>query len=151
MNPHIPNAPSASTDFVTFTVGGQHFGLKAVDVRDVLRSPRITAIPLTRRDVAGVINLRGHIVTAIDVRRRLGLPDRDGTATTMSIVVERQTEQFCLIADSVGDVLPIHADGIEPTPASVDDRWSALANGIHKLDDALVVLLDLTRLLELPQ
>jgi purine-binding chemotaxis protein CheW len=101
------------------------------------------------REIAGVINLRGHIVTAIDVRRRLDLPDRDTAAPTMSIVVERGGEQFCLITDGVGDVLAIDQAGIETTPASVDAEWRSVASGIHKLKDTLVVLVDLQRLLTL--
>src|SRR4051812_10665462 len=152
----IRNAPTAAADtrqntcdFVTFKVKDQQFGLKAIEVRDVLRSPRITHIPLAPPEISGLINLRGHIVTAIDVRRRLGLPDRNAQARTMSIVVERNGEQFCLITDGVGDVLAIDQTGIEPIPASVDAEWRAVASGIHKLKDSLVVLVDLQRLLAL--
>ena len=144
----VESLPKAN-DFVTFKVRDQQFGLKAIEVRDVLRSPRITHIPLAAREISGVINLRGHIVTAIDVRRRLGLADRAANAPTMSIVVERNGEQFCLITDGVGDVLAVDQAAIETTPASVDAEWRSIASGIHKLKDALVVLVDLQRLLTL--
>jgi purine-binding chemotaxis protein CheW len=151
MSTHTTTADSATKtcDFVTFKVKDQQFGLKAIEVRDVLRSPRITHIPLASREISGVINLRGHIVTAIDVRRRLGLSDRNVGDPTMSIVVERNGEQFCLITDGVGDVLAVDQAAIEPTPASVDAEWRAVASGIHKLKDTLVVLVDLQRLLTL--
>src|SRR5438128_5510837 len=89
---------------VTFFVADQIFGLSAYTVRDVLRAQPLTRVPLAAAEVAGAINLRGHIVTAIDVRARLGVAAAAADAPHMCVVVERGGEQFCLVVDGVGDV-----------------------------------------------
>lgn len=133
---------SASTDYVTFSVGGQQFGLTAIDVRDVLKTQALTRVPMSLPEIAGLINLRGHIVTAVDLRRRFGLADRGNDETPMSIVIEHKGEQFCLLADSVGDVLALAANEIEPNPNSMDDTWRAVSKGVVRRDQGLMILLD---------
>jgi purine-binding chemotaxis protein CheW len=134
---------TSSTDYVTFMVGGQNFGLTAIDVRDVLKTQSLTKVPMAQREIAGLINLRGHIVTAVDLRRRFGLADRAPGEKSMSIVIEHKGEQFCLLADSVGDVLALSANDVEPNPTSMDDGWRAVSKGVVRRDQGLMILLDI--------
>ncbi len=133
----------SSTDYVTFMVAGQNFGLTAIDVRDVLKTQSLTTVPMAQREIAGLINLRGHIVTAVDLRRRFGLPDRTAGERSMSIVIEHKGEQFCLLADSVGDVLALNANDVETNPTSMDDAWRAVSKGVVRRDQGLMILLDI--------
>lgn len=145
---------SAVGHFVTMTVAGQEFGIPVLEVRDVLGPQRITRIPLAPPEIAGVLNLRGRIVTAIDVRRRLGAAAREAgegaaAAGGMNIVVERAGELYSLVVDAVGEVLRAPADSFEPIPATLDARWREVSAGVHRLAGRLMVVLDLGRLLEI--
>jgi purine-binding chemotaxis protein CheW len=132
---------------VTFVVDGQSFGLSALMVRDVLRRPPLTRVPLAKPEIAGAINLRGHIVPAIDVRARLGLPPSDVADHKMSVVVEKGGDPYCLIVDSVGDVITLNTAEIEALPASVPSKWAAVSRGIYRMDSQLLLLLDVEQLL----
>jgi len=138
-------------DYITMTVAGQLFGLPVLSVHDVLGPQRITRIPLASPEVAGSLNLRGRIVTAIDLRRRLGLPMREDGAKSMSVVVDRDGELYSLMIDSVGEVLTLHSERIEVNPPTMDSEWRDVSNGICRLDDQLLILLDISRILELRQ
>lgn len=150
--PHPPGAAgtrSVTTDavFLTLTVAGQLCGVPVLAVRDVLGPQAITRIPLAPPEVAGSLNLRGRIVTAIDLRCRLGLPSRAEGQRPMSIVVERDGELYSLLADEVGDVLPLPVADRAPNPPTVDPRWREVSEGVHRLGDRLVVLLNVEALL----
>ena len=134
-------------DLVTFTIAGQQFGIPVLQVQDVLSSRSITRVPLAPPEVAGSLNLRGRIVTAIDVRLRLGLPARPGDNAGMSIVVELRGELYSLMVDGVGEVLSLSPDAFERTPATLDVRWRELSTGVCRLNGALLVVLDVSRLL----
>ncbi len=136
------------TDFVSMTVADQVFGIPVLSVQDVLGPQIITRIPLAPPEVAGALNLRGRIVTAIDVRKRLGLPPRAKDQSEMSIVVEFGGELFSLVIDSVGEVLSLSADAYERNPANLDPRWREVSGGVFRLSDRLLVVLDVSRLLE---
>jgi purine-binding chemotaxis protein CheW len=136
-----------SDDFVTMTIANQLFGIPVLQVQDVLGHQRITRIPLAPPEVAGSLNLRGRIVTAIDVRLRLGLPARDRGTPGMSIVVDHRGELYSLMVDSVGEVLSLSSDDFERNPATMDPRWRDLSTGIYRLNDTLLVVLDVPRLL----
>ena len=135
-------------EFVTFTIGDQLFGLPVLTVQDVLSTYRITRIPLAPPEIAGSLNLRGRIVTAIDVRLRLGLTPRDADASAMSIVVEHQSELYSLLVDSVGEVLALSPDDFERNPPTLDSNLRIYSNGIYRLNDQLLVVLDVNRLLD---
>ena len=109
-----------SQDFVTMTIYDQLFGIPVLTVQDVLGPQKITRIPLASPEVTGSLNLRGRIVTAIDVRKRLGLPAVEGDAKGMSVVVDFNGELYSLIIDSVGEVLSLPADCFERNPATLD-------------------------------
>ncbi|HEV7371956.1 chemotaxis protein CheW [Arenibaculum sp.] len=134
-------------DFVTMTISNQLFGIPVLQVQDVLGHQRITRIPLAPPEVAGSLNLRGRIVTAVDVRLRLGLPARDREKPGMSIVVDHRGELYSLMVDSVGEVLSLSSDEFERNPATMDPRWRDLSTGIYRLNDTLLVVLDVPRLL----
>jgi len=138
---------SGSQDFVTMTIAEQLFGIPVLQVQDVLGHQRITRIPLAPPEVAGSLNLRGRIVTAIDVRLRLGLPGRPKNKPEMSIVVDLRGELYSLIVDSVGEVLSLSNEDFERNPATLDLRWREVSTGIYRLNNQLMVVLDVSRLL----
>lgn len=135
-------------DFVTMTLADQLFGIPVLAVQDVLGAQRITQIPLAPAEVAGALNLRGRIVTAIDVRRRLGIGPRPKDMQPMNVVVEHEGELYSLIFDAVGEVMSLPADAYERNPATLDSRWRDVAGGIYRLPGKLLVVLDVARLLE---
>lgn len=137
----------AYQEFVTMTIGGQLFGIPVRLVQDVLGAQKVNRIPLAPPEVAGSLNLRGRIVTAIDVRRRLGLPPYEETDKGMSVVVDHGGELYSLIIDKVGEVLNLPAAELEQNPANMDSHWRDVAAGIYQLDDKLMVVLDINRLL----
>lgn len=144
----LPPRPTATEAvFLTLTVAGQLCGVPVLAVRDVLGPQSITRIPLAPPEVAGSLNLRGRIVTAIDLRCRLGLPLREDGRKPMSVVVERDNELYSLLADEVGEVLPLPIADRAPNPPTLDPRWREVSEGVHRVGDRLVVLLDVEALL----
>lgn len=138
----------ACSEFVTMTIENQLFGIPVMKVQDVLGPQHINHIPLAPPEVAGSLNLRGRIVTAIDVRRRLGLPPREGEEGSMSVVVEQGTELYSLIIDAVGEVLSLPDARFERNPpANLDGLWRDVTAGIYQLDGRLMLVLDINRLL----
>ncbi|GEO43726.1 chemotaxis protein CheW [Skermanella aerolata] len=134
-------------DLITLTIAGQRFGIPVPRVQDVLGPQRITRVPLASSEIAGSLNLRGRIVTAVDVRPRLGLPARSQDRPGMSVVVDLHGELYSLMVDEVGEVLSLAADGFERAPATLDPRWRDVSGGIHRLDGTLLVVLEIERLL----
>lgn len=140
-------AEDAAEVFLTLTVAETMCGVPVLAVRDVLTAQAITRIPLAPAEVAGSLNLRGRIVTAIDLRRRLGLPPRDPGSPGMSVVVERDGELYSLLVDQVGDVVPLPRSGRAAKPPTLDPLWREVAADVHRLEDRLVILLDVERVL----
>ena len=150
-NPVSPNARGVELDeleFVTVEIGKQWFGIPVLTVQDVLGAQNIANIPLASPEVAGSLNLRGRIVTAIDPRVRLGISARDDDQPDMGVVVEYQGELYSLLIDQVGEVLSLPANRYEDNPASLDSRWRDVSAGIYRLDDRLLVVMDVARLLD---
>ena len=139
---------AGSQDLVSFTIDGQLFGIPVAKVRDVLSSRRTTPIPLAPPEIAGSLNLRGRVVTMIDLRLRLGLAPRDRSQVEMSIVVEHGQDLYSLLVDSVGEVLALSSRRYERNPPTLDKNLGEYADGIYRLDDALLVVLDVTKLLD---
>lgn len=133
---------------MTVTVGTQLFGLPIARVQDVFVLSQITRVPLAPDDIAGVINLRGRIVTAIDLRRRLGLASDSGR-TQMAVGIESDGESYGLAIDAVGEVLTLDVETAEPVPVNLDDRLRRVASGVHRLEHGLLVVLDVDKLLDL--
>ena len=139
---------TASAEYVTVTVGTQLFGLPIARVQDVFVLSQITRVPLAPDDIAGVINLRGRIVTAIDLRRRLGLASDSGR-TQMAVGIESDGESYGLAIDAVAEVLTLDVETAEPVPVNLDDRLRRVASGVHRLEHGLLVVLDVDKLLDL--
>ena len=136
-------------EFLTFMLADQLFGVSVLQVNDVLSSQKITRAPLSSDAIAGIMTLRGRIVTAIDVRRCLGQAPRAEGQESMSVVIEQGGELFSLIIDAVGDVLTLSPDSLEKVPATLSPAWRSVASNIHKLQDKLLVILDVKQLLEM--
>ncbi|WCL55372.1 chemotaxis protein CheW [Gimibacter soli] len=134
-------------DFVTIKLAEQTLGIPVLAVQDVLNPQKITRIPLSPEWVAGVLNLRGRIVTAIDLRRRLGLPPQDEAKRSMSVVVDFYGEPYSLQIDSVGEVLSLEDSLFERNPVTLDQRWRDVSRGIYRLEKELLVILDVEKLL----
>ncbi|USG60524.1 chemotaxis protein CheW [Sneathiella marina] len=134
-------------EYVTVQIADQLFGIPVLEVHDVLRDLALTKIPLSSPEVAGVLNLRGRIVTAIDVRKRLSLPDLPEGESGMSVVVESQGEPYSLLIDNVGEVLELNPDDLQQNPVTLDSRWRDVSAGIYRLEDKLLVILQIDRLL----
>ena len=136
-------------EFLTVIIAGQRFGIPILQVQDVLGEQSITNIPLAPPEVAGSLNLRGRIVTAIDVRKRLDIEDvAEHEGRTMGVVVEHEGELYNLIIDRVGDVLRLKNDTFQNNPATLDPVWKDISMGIYRLDEELLVILDVPKLLE---
>ncbi|MBO6678263.1 MAG: chemotaxis protein CheW [Parvibaculum sp.] len=147
MNDPVGNTESATDDYVTMTVGGQTFGVPVLNVRDVLSPQCITRIPLAPAEIAGSLNLRGRIVTAIDMRRRLNLPSDGFAERAMAVVVEHDDEPFSLLVDEVGEVLSLPAHRREAVPATLDAQWREVSQGIYRLDEGLLLVLSVASVL----
>ena len=137
------------TEFVTFTVAGQMFGLPISRVQDVFKPLRITRVPLAGAEIAGVLNLRGRIVTAIDMRRRLETDQRDDGALAMAIGIEARGESFGLLVDAVCEVLKLPDVDREANPINLGGKLAALSDGVYRLEGQLLVVLDVDRVLDL--
>lgn len=138
-------------DYVTIWLDGQMCGIPVLEVHDVLSRQVITKIPQAPAAVAGVLNLRGQIVTAINLRKRLNLSDREEGAEEMNIVVEYQNEPYSLIIDKVGDVLSLSDEAFERNPVTLEACWQGVSTGIFRLEEDLLVILDIEKLLTLTE
>ncbi|MBB99820.1 MAG: chemotaxis protein CheW [Rhodobacteraceae bacterium] len=142
---HASNADEV-IQYVTVVIGGQLFGLPISQVHDVFVPERVTRVPLAAPQVAGVLNLRGRIVTAIDMRKLLHLPERDDGSQVMAVGIEQKGESYGLVIDSVGEVLRLSSSSQEPNPSNLDKRWAEISGGVHRLDGKLMIILDVARL-----
>jgi len=138
-----------SKEFLTIMIANQRFGIPILQVEDVLGEQTITKVPLAPPDVAGSLNLRGRIVTAIDVHCRLGIePTQTSNGhSSMGVVVEHENELYSLIIDKVGDVLKLKDEDFETTLATLDPLWKDVSSGIYRLDGELLIVLDVPKFL----
>jgi purine-binding chemotaxis protein CheW len=144
-------AQGATEGFVTVLTAGQLFGIRLGRVRDVFVPRGLSRVPLAPPEIAGLLNLRGRIVTAIDLRRRLGLPPRSDGATPMAVGIEERGELYGLIVDKAGDVLWLSPATYDANPANFDACWARVCAGVHRLDQGLMVVLDVDKVLDLNQ
>jgi purine-binding chemotaxis protein CheW len=139
---------TGTKEFVTVHIADQLFGVQVTDIRDVFALKSLTPVPGSQPEIAGVLNLRGRIVTAIDARRRLGLPGRpQGYAGMMAVGVELRGEAFGILVDGVGDVLRLSDNQCEPNPVNLDGIWKSVSRGVYRLEGKLLITLDIDRLL----
>lgn len=139
----------AQREFVTAAIGGQMFGLPILRVQDVFVVDRLTRVPLAPAEIAGVLNLRGRIVTIIDMRTRLGLERADTSARLMAIGVESRGESYGLLVDAIGEVMKLDQEICEAKPANLDPRLAVASTAIYRLDGSLLIALDLDKVLEI--
>ncbi|MGR7994616.1 MULTISPECIES: chemotaxis protein CheW [unclassified Xanthobacter] len=139
-------AGGSTQQYVTVRIGPQLFGLPIHMVHEVFVPEAVTRVPLSAEAIEGVLNLRGRIVTMLNLRRLLGLdrPEGDG----MAVGIEHQGEAFGLMIDDVGEVLALDANSREANPANLDARWAALAAGVHRLADELMLILNVELVLQ---
>ena len=136
-------------EYVTAIVAGEMMGLPILQVQDVFVPEGITRVPLAPTEIAGVINLRGRIVTLVDLRSRFGMAPRESDAPVMAIGVEAGRESFGLLIDSIGEVLQLADAEREPNPLHLDPRLARVSSGIHRLDGRLLMVIDVDRVLEI--
>ena len=136
------------SEYVTFTTADQLFGLPIGRVQDVFKPVRMTRVPLAGSEIAGVLNLRGRIVTAIDMRNRLDMQKREGGEPSMAIGIEVKGESFGLLVDAVGEVLKLADGEREPNPVNLDRKLAVFSAGVYRLDGQLLVVLDIDRVLD---
>jgi purine-binding chemotaxis protein CheW len=139
----------AVAEYVTAVIGGQLFGLPISRVQDVFMPERLTRVPLSSQEIAGVLNLRGRISTVGDMRARLGLPKNEDGKLPMAVGVDLRGESYGLLIDTIGEVLRLPDASCEENPVNLDPRMAKLAGGVHRLDGQLMVVLDVDRVLEL--
>tara|TARA_B100000315_G_C14584675_1_gene592300 strand:- start:413 stop:919 length:507 start_codon:yes stop_codon:yes gene_type:complete len=139
-------------DFVTFRIGTQLFGVHVLKVRDILHLEQIAFIPLAPPQVAGSINLRGQIVTVVDVRVCLGLSDqsfriKDGAEDApIGVTIEKGADLYTLLVDEIGDVLSVAEEQQEPVPKTIDENWRSYASAVYRLEGELLIVLDSDKL-----
>jgi purine-binding chemotaxis protein CheW len=135
--------------FVTLFIADQLCGIPVLAVRDILGQQTITRIPLAPPEVAGSLNLRGRIVTAIDLRQRLNMPPAATEAPRMAVVVEQGSELYALLVDQVSEVMRLPRQQFEANPPTMPPEWARFSTGIYRLQGQLLVILDITQLLAL--
>ena len=136
----------STKSYCTFRLGELFFGVEVVDVQEVIREQQMTRVPLASREICGLMNLRGQIVTAIDLRERLRLVD-DNEKATMNVVVRSSEGAVSLLVDEIGDVLEVEESQFEPPPETLEGVPRELIHGAYKLEDRLLLVLDTDRVL----
>jgi purine-binding chemotaxis protein CheW len=135
--------------YSTFELAGFYFGIDVLQVQEVLRYQEMTPVPLAPAVIQGLINLRGQIVTAIDMRQRLGLPPRSADETSLNVVVRTEDGAVSLLVDEIGDVVEVDVSSFERPPENLDPVIRDLVRGVHKLKGRLLLVLDTAHTLNL--
>lgn len=144
-----PSTVGATSEFVTFRLADQWLGIPVMIVQEVLVAQRVARVPMAPPTIAGFLNLRGQIVTAVDLRSALGLPARSPDTDCMNVVVRHESELFAFMVDEVGDVVSVAAEAIDAPLATLDARWRAACTGIVRRDRGLLVIASVPELLRL--
>jgi purine-binding chemotaxis protein CheW len=147
-NSNSASAHATDIEYVTVMVADQMFGLPIDRVHDVFIASAVTHVPLAPREIIGLLNLRGRVVTAMCLRRRLGLPDAE-TGREMAVGLEHHGESYGLLIDQVGEVMKLSSELREPNPVHMDPHWVRLSRGVHRLDGQLLIILDVDAVLAL--
>jgi purine-binding chemotaxis protein CheW len=141
------HSSGASTEYVTAMIGGQLFGLPIARVQDVFMPERLTSVPLSSPEIAGILNLRGRIITIIDMRLRLGVPQPESAEQPMAVGIEHRGESYGLLIDDVGEVMTLPDSLRENNPVNLDARLAELSSGVFRLSSQLLVILNIDRVL----
>lgn len=150
----------ASKQFCTFFLDDLFFGVNVLEVQEIIRYQDMTQVPLSNSIIRGLINLRGQIVTAIDLRQRLGLPPRQNLPALetldkealeelyMNVIIRSQDGAVSLLVDEIGDVLELEDDFFEPPPNNLESGLRKLVHGVYKLDQELLLILNTDKTIE---
>ncbi len=142
-------APAAQRQYATFQVGDMFFGVDVLRVQEVLRYQQMTAVPRADSVIQGLINLRGQIVTALDMRRRLRLPQRAAGEPPMNVVLRHDDGAVSLLVDEIGDVITVDTGTMEPPPPTISPAARESLEGVYPLDDRLLLILSAERILDI--
>lgn len=135
-------------EFLTIVIAGQEFGVPVMDIHDVLGAQAMTRVPTAGPGIAGMLNLRGRIVTALDMRACLELGPRADGEDSIHVVVHFNGEPYGLVVDGVGDVICLDDDDCEQPPKNFDPHWATLVSGVHRLDGRLLLRLNIERVVD---
>ena len=136
---------ASAQQFCTFFLDGHFFGTPVPKVQEVIQYQEMTRVPLAPDVVGGMINLRGQIVSAIDLRKRLGLPDRPAGQLPMNVVVRTSEGAVSLLVDEIGDVIEVEEDMLEGPPETLQGFAREVVEGVYKLPGRLLLVLDTER------
>lgn len=140
-----------ANQFCTFVADGLLFGLEVREVQEVIRYQTMTRVPLADPTVSGLINLRGQIVTAIDLRTRLGLAPRSDERKPMNVIVRSEEGAVSLLVDEIGDVIEVDPTQFETPPERLTAAARDVVTGVYKLDGKLLLVLDAKKAIQLPE
>jgi purine-binding chemotaxis protein CheW len=138
---------TTASQYLILNIGPHHFAVNVGNITDVIKQSRKTPVPLASKNIAGVLNLRGHIVTEIDVATTLDIP-HPKKENGFAVVINKEEELYSFVFDQIGDVMEIGFSQIAPLPETVQKDWHHLSKGVYKLADKLVVILDLAAFVE---
>jgi purine-binding chemotaxis protein CheW len=134
--------------FVTATIADQLFGIPIGRAHDVFNVRTVTPVPLSPPDIVGLMNLRGRVVTALDIRQRLGFSPASLEAGAMAIGIESGGDAFGLVVDRIGEIVTVDGAALDENPVHLDPAWAGLSRGVYRLDTELLVVLDVDAILE---
>lgn len=143
------NGQGGLDEFVSFHMAGQLFGVSVKQVQEILPPQPITSVPLSSRVISGLLNLRGQIVTTIDLRARLEIEPRANPSSYLNIIVNEGDELFSIVVDSVGDVITVEQNTFSSAPSTLDKAWRSCCGGVYQLSQGLLVILDIKSVIQI--
>jgi purine-binding chemotaxis protein CheW len=147
MNQTVQTGNDPVTEWVTFRLDAEKYGIDVMRVREVLRNTEIAPVPGAPGFVLGIINLRGNVVTVIDTRKRFGLNPKAIDEASRIVILETGDEVVGMMVDSVAEVVDLRASSIETAPNVGNDESAKFIQGVSNCDDGLLILVDLSKLL----
>lgn len=145
----VARAEGGNAQYATFFLDGHYFGIEVLNVQEVIRHQEMTPVPLAPPVVRGLINLRGQIVTALDLRTRLGLAPRPESDLPMNVVVRTADGAVSLLVDEIDDVVEVRAEQFEQAPETVRRKLDGLVTGVYKLPNRLLLILEVERTVDI--
>jgi len=138
---------SETIQVVSFKLGSEEYGVDIAQVQEINRMVAVTHVPRAPQFMEGVINLRGQLIPIIDLRARFGMPRAEHTKNTRIVVTEIGTKRVGMVVDSVSEVLRLAVDQIEPAPEMITGVDTEYIRGVGKIEDRLIILLDLAKII----